>query len=175
MNISEVDFGIGPLQDVEDAIYIGIRKLVERNRANPGFDGLWMKEYSEVLYGSLFVSAQAYCIGSLRDINDVRKNLESIELKKEHAYKAHHIVSETYSLIELVNSTANYFKHKDEWKDLWPSNYTTQVLEAFAMDREFPINEVHDLICENHGYGCISKLVSEWRENLMASAKKEKS
>ncbi|WP_143144798.1 hypothetical protein, partial [Moritella viscosa] len=66
VNILEADYGIGPLIDVEDTILAGIEKLFERNRQEPGFDGLWMNEYGEVLFGSLLVSVQAYCVGSLR-------------------------------------------------------------------------------------------------------------
>ena len=82
MNIYEADYGIGPLMDVEDTINKGIEKLFERNQQEPGFDGLWMNEYGEVLYGSLLVAAQAYLIGSLRDINEIRKSLGNMRLSR---------------------------------------------------------------------------------------------
>ncbi|TMX33841.1 hypothetical protein DA096_08710 [Vibrio rotiferianus] len=173
MNIFEADFGLGPLVDVEDTILAGVGKLCERNRHDPGFDGLWMNEYGEILYGSLLVSAQAYCIGSLRDINKVRCGLGLSELTKEKAYKVHRVTVNNYSLIELVNSAANYFKHRDEWISPWPENYTTKVLTAFSMDCEFPINEVQQLIEAEYGYTRISNLVSEWRNDLIDQAKNE--
>ncbi|MDH5925093.1 hypothetical protein L8S13_02190 [Vibrio lentus] len=111
MNILEVDYGLGPLIDVEETIQAGIAKLFERNCTEPWFDGLWMNEYGEVLYGSLIVSAQAYCIGSLRDINEIRVSLGLNKLTKESAYKNQRVKVQGYSLIELVNCTANYFKH----------------------------------------------------------------
>lgn len=173
MNIYEADYGIGPLMDVEDTIISGIEKLFERNRLEPGFDGLWMNEYGEVLFGSLLVSVQTYCVGSLRDINEIRKNLGLTTLTKESAYKVHHITVQNYSLIELVNSAANYFKHRDEWSNSWPDNYTTKVLTAFSMTGEFPINDVQQLIEADYGYNKITRLVSEWRKELINQAKNE--
>jgi len=173
VNIYEADYGIGPLMDVEDTINIGIEKLFERNRQEPGFDGLWMNEYGEVLYGSLLVAAQAYFIGSLRDINEIRKSLGLASLTKQSAYKVHNITAQNYSLIELVNSAANYFKHRDEWGDDWPENYTTKVMEAFSVTGEFPINDVQQLIEADYGYIKITNLVSEWRKQLIVIAKNE--
>ncbi|PMH06034.1 hypothetical protein [Vibrio splendidus] len=173
MNILEVDYGLGPLIDVEETIQAGIAKLFERNRTEPWFDGLWMNEYGEVLYGSLLVSAQAYCIGSLRDINEIRVSLGLNKLAKESAYKNQRVKVQGYSLIELVNCTANYFKHRDEWSDPWPENYTTRVLTAFSMDGEFLINELQELIESEFGYKTLSDLVSEWRNDLIAQSKGE--
>lgn len=173
MNILEADYGLGPLIDVENTILAGIEKLFERNRQEPGFDGLWMNEYGEVLFGSLLVSAQTYCVGSLRDINEVRKSLGLAKLTKEKAYKIHHISVQNYSLIELVNCTANYFKHRDTWSNPWPDNYTTQVLTGFSTTGEFPINEVQQLIEAHYGYKKVSSLVSEWRKGLVIHAKNE--
>lgn len=173
MNIFEADYGISHLIDVEDAILAGLEKLFERGRSEPWFDGLWMNEYGEALHGALLVSTQAYCIGSLRNINEIRVNLGLRKLTKEKAYKCHSVTVQNYSLIELVNSAANYFKHRDEWSDSWPDNYTTQVLTAFAMNCEFPINEVQQLIVTEYGYKKISNLVSEWRGELINQAKNE--
>ncbi|MGB2739337.1 MAG: hypothetical protein WBC60_02135 [Cognaticolwellia sp.] len=173
MNIYESDYGIGPLMDVEDTIISGIEKLFQRNRQELGFDGLWMNEYGEVLFGSLLVAAQAYFVGSLRDINEIRKSLGLKVLTKQDAYKNHHITVQNYSLIELVNSVANYFKHRDEWNEDWPENYTTKVLTAFSMTGEFPINDVQQLIEADYGYNKITCLVAEWREQLITNAKNE--
>ena len=173
MNIYEADYGIGPLIDVEDTINQGIEKLFERNRQEPWFDGLWMNEYGEALYGSLLVAAQAYCIGSLRDINEIRESLGLGSLTKQAAYKVHNITEQSYSLIELVNSAANYFKHRDEWDEDWPENYTTKVLEAFSVTGEFPINDVQQLIEADYGYTKITNLVAEWRDQLIFIAKNE--
>jgi len=173
MNIYEADYGIGPLMDVEETINKGIEKLFERNRHEPGFDGLWMNEYGEVLYGSLLVTAQAYLIGSLRDVNEIRKSLGLGSLTKQSAYQVHNVTVQNYSLIELVNSAANYFKHRDEWATDWPENYTTKVLEAFSATGEFPINDVQQLIEVEYGYTTITNLVSEWRQNLIVIAKNE--
>jgi len=173
MNILEADYGIGPLIDVENTILAGIEKLFERNKQEPGFDGLWMNEYGEVLFGSLLVTAQAYCVGATLDINEVRKSLGLTQLTKQDAYKNHHVIVQNFSLIELVNSAANYFKHRDEWNDVWPDNYTTKVLVAFSITGEFPINDVQQLIVTDYGYKNVSSLVSEWREQLIKKAMNE--
>lgn len=173
MNIYEADYGIGPLIVVENSVVSGIEKLFERNRQEPGFDGLWMNEYGEVLFGSLFVAAQAYLLGSLRDINEIRKSLGLCQLTKESAYKSHHIAVQNYSLIELVNSAANYFKHRDEWGESWPENYTTQVLDAFSINGEFPINDIQQLIEVVYDYKRVTFLMTEWREQLINKVKNE--
>jgi hypothetical protein len=73
-HILEADFGIGPLGDVEDVVRAGFDKLFERNKVQPWFDGLWMNEYDEVLFGSLFVACQAYCLDCVADINTIREH-----------------------------------------------------------------------------------------------------
>ncbi|KZX68608.1 hypothetical protein A3712_13235 [Vibrio sp. HI00D65] len=173
MNILELDYGLGPLVDVEETIQIGIDKLLDRNRTEPWFDGLWVSEYSEVLYGSLLVSAQAYCLGSLRDINEIRTSLGLNKITKDKAYRSHRIKVQGYSLIELINSAANYFKHRDEWTYIWPDNYTTRVLTAFSMDCEFLINHVKTLIESEYAYKTLSNLASEWRNDLIEQTKDE--
>ena len=56
MNIFEADYGLGPLIDIENSILDGIAKLFDRNREEPCFDGLWLNEYGEVLFGALNLS-----------------------------------------------------------------------------------------------------------------------
>lgn len=177
MNILETDYGIGPLIDVEDAINAGIEKLFVRNKQEPWFDGLWMNEYGEMLFGSLLVVSQAYCIACVADINKIRESLELVKLSKKDAYNDHHLFNQGFSLIELLNSAANCFKHRDEWKYNWPNNYTTKTLYAFSItaQTEFPINKVQQLIESDYGYKKITHLVSEWREGLIIKATNESS
>ena len=65
----EADFGLGLLINLEDTVRAGFDKLLERNNKEPWFDGLWMKEYGEIIFGPLLVACQAYCIGCVADIN----------------------------------------------------------------------------------------------------------
>jgi hypothetical protein len=175
VNILEADYGIGPLIDVEDAINAGIEKLFVRNKQEPWFDGLWMNEYGEMLFGSLLVVSQAYCVACVTDINKIRESLGLVKLSKKDAYNDHLLANQDFSLIELLNSAANCFKHRDEWEVDWPDNYTTKTLHAFSItaETEFPINEVQQLIESDYGYKKITNLVSEWREGLINKVKNE--
>jgi hypothetical protein len=68
----EVDYGMGPFVYIEEMINASITKLFERNKLELWFDRFWTNEYGEVLHGSLLVTAQAYCVGSLRDISTIK-------------------------------------------------------------------------------------------------------
>lgn len=174
-HVLEIDYGLGPLRDIEESVSEGIAKLFKRNKKEPWFDGLWMNEYGEVLYGALLVAGQAYCIESLTDINEIRKSKNLKPLKKIEAYNHCQILRNGYSAIELINAAANCFKHRGEWGATWPSNYTTEVLAAFEItsDIEFPLNEAQRVVHVELRYPTLSDLVSEWREGLLSKIKQE--
>lgn len=173
MNILEVDYGIGPLIDVEEAINASIAKLYERNKQKPWFDGLWMNEYGEVLFGSLLVASQAYCVGCVSDINSIRKDFGLSSLSKINAYQDYHLSKNGHSAVELINAGANCFKHRDEWGDVWPSNLTTKTLSAFSITQEveFPLNEILEIVETDFGYKKVTDLVADWRKELVVKAK----
>jgi hypothetical protein len=175
MNVLEADYGIGPLRDVEESIQQGIAKLFERNKQEPWFDGLWMNEYGEVLLGALYVACQAYCLGAVSDINQIRQDAGLGPLSKIDAYHRHETSRDSYSAIELLNAASNCFKHRDEWSSEWPQNLTTKTLAAFSITSasEFPINQVHEIIHGEWGYQSVCELVSEWRKGLIVEAKCE--
>ena len=174
-HILEADYGLGPLRDVEDTIREGFDKLVERNKKEPWFDGLWMNEYGEVLFGSILVACQAYCVGCLADINKIREDLGLQALGKIEAYRSHIASKNKFSAIELINSAANCFKHRDEWGETWPNNLTCQTLAAYSVtsEIEFPLNKVRKVIENELGYTKLYDLVSEWREELIKKSKNE--
>lgn len=175
MNIFEADYGLGPLKDVEEVIRVGFDNLFERNKKEPWFDGYWMNEYGEVLFGTLLVACQAYCLQALSDINEVRGSLGLDALSKLDAYKMHHGSKRKHSAIELINSAANCFKHRDEWAEIWPDNITTKTLAYYSItsDCEYPLNEAREVIETELGYDRLYSLVSEWRKELISNSKKE--
>lgn len=171
----EADYGLGPLTDVEDILMAGLNKLVERNENEPWFDGLWLNEYGEVLFGSLLVACQAYCVGCLNDINKIREDFGLKALSKIEAYRDHSSSRNNFSAIELINAAANYFKHRDEWGALWPNNLTSQTLATYSItsQNEFPLKEVQEIIENELGYSKLCFLLSEWRKELIKKSKKE--
>ncbi|WP_339775198.1 hypothetical protein [uncultured Methylophaga sp.] len=171
----EADYGLGPLSDVEHTVRAGLDKLIERNKKEPWFDGLWMNEYGEVLFGSLLVACQAYCVGCLADINKIRENLGLKALGKIEAYRSHCSSRNNFSAIEFINAAANYFKHRDEWGAMWPNNLTSQTLAAYSVtsESEFPLNKVQEIIENELGYTKLCDLVSGWRDELIKKTKKE--
>jgi hypothetical protein len=173
MNLLEADYGIGPLVDIEDVINAGIEKLSERNKQKPWFDGYWMNDYGEVLFGTLLVTTQAYCAGCVSDINSIREDFGLSPLKKFEAYHDYHLSLNGFSAIELINQGANCFKHRDEWGDFWPDNFTTRTLSAFSITKEllYPINSIVDILEVDFGHKKLSELVSDWREELIMKSK----
>jgi len=174
-NILEADYGIGPLRDVEHLINAGVRKLLERKKMEPWFDGLWMNEYGEVLSGALLVAAQAYCVGAVVEINEVRKGMRLKPLGKIEAYRQYRTARDGYSAIELVNAAANCFKHRDEWNTDWPDNSTTRTRAAFSITpaTQFSLNQVLGVIYGDLKCPMLCDLLSEWRHGLLAQAKQE--
>lgn len=137
------------------------------------------ERYGEVLNGALLVAAQAYCLGTVVDINEIRRGKGLKAINKIDAYRAHSVVRSERSVVELVNAAANCFKHRDEWGDNWGDNWekneTTRVLVAYSItsDTEFPVNEAIVIITTELGYPRLSDLLSEWREGLILKSKQE--
>jgi len=170
MHILECDFRLGPLQDLEVAINAGVNKLYVRNKDNPWFDGLFIIEYGDILYGALLVAAQAYLVGVVSDLNEVRMSKGRRKLDKISIYRAHEVTNNGYSIIELINSGANYFKHREEWGERWPSNLTTQTLTAYSITptSDSPLSEICEIIIDQVEFESLSVLLSQWRKSFLA-------
>jgi hypothetical protein len=114
MHVLECDYRMNYLIDVEEAILAGIDGLIARNKNQPWFDGLFIAEYAEVLFGALLTACQAYCVGTITDMNELRSDRRATQLTKLGAYAQFSNSKACFTMIELINSGANCFKHRDE-------------------------------------------------------------
>ncbi len=74
MHFREIDWRIGPLYDVIVGIDAGLTEIHERMDAEEGFDGISAREHVEPLFGLGFVAAQSYALGTVSDLNSVRRS-----------------------------------------------------------------------------------------------------
>jgi hypothetical protein len=174
-HVLDCDYRLSYLRDVESAISAGLQNLFARNKEQPWFDGLFTAEYSEVLYGALLTASQAYCVGTVADINEYREEKGIPVLRKIAAYHKFSVVRGDFSTIEFVNAAANCFKHRDEWDEARPDNLTAKTLAAYSVTEEceFPLNEVYSAVRSELGFECLADLLSDWREGLLAESKSE--
>jgi hypothetical protein len=132
----------------------------------PGlFDGITAMEYAEYLYGAALVACQAYATAKVGDINKIRESQGLKPLRKLFVYRNGESESQQFHQIELINSLANLFKHKDEWSS-WPVNETTKRLHHFGIDEktEFPLHTGTKHITGNtDDLRVICAILEDWR------------
>jgi hypothetical protein len=71
--IYELDFRRDWLRTILDALEMGFVSVAEMEKEIPWFDGGWAIEHLESIYGIAFVAAQTYILGTVQDINQIRK------------------------------------------------------------------------------------------------------
>ena len=141
MDISEFDWRIEPLHNVIVGIDAGLAAIHGR-LARRVVDGSWACEHAEPLLGLGFVAAQTYAIGTVSDLNSVgtsrgKSKKEKLEC---YAYDSFRVKGDV-TRIQLINATANYFKHHDEWArwptggDLGTHTYDTRQRRNYGKDR----------------------------------------
>ena len=159
------DFRIGSLritiQGLDNSVQQLRKKLVEIEY----YDGLWLLEESEPIYGLAFIALQNYINSSIYD------KFDSLN-KQYEKYKKGNILKNTGRTgIELIIGVANYFKHRDDHKDL--RSGTTNILADFNLefDNEIdivdsPIFKGLDILTESHNLNELIDIVRIWREKL---------
>ncbi len=116
MHIGEIDTRIGPLHDVIVGIDAGLAAIQQRLDSDDGFDGISAREHAEPLFGLGFVAAQSYALGTVSDLNSVRESRSKPKKDKLDCYACDTIaLNGGVTRIQLINASANYFKHHDEW------------------------------------------------------------
>ena len=168
MNIYAIDWRIEPLHDVVVGIETGLTTIRERLEEQNG-DGITAREHAEMLLGVAFVAAQAYVLGAWTDLNRIRKGFAKAPISKIDCYASDWIkVQAGITRIHVINATANYFKHHDEWT-AWPQNETARILAAIGIteDTEFPCIHVAEILCgPTWRLIVLHQIVKEWREHV---------
>ncbi len=177
MHIREIDWRIEPLHDVIVGIDAGLATIHERLEAEEGFDGITAREHAEPLFGLGFVAAQSYALGTVSDLNSIRMSRGKPKKKKLDCYACDTITLKGgVTRIQLINATANYFKHHDEWAR-WPTGSDlgandTKVLGCVDITEktEFPCINAVDLLCgTSWKLIVLHQALKEWREHLFST------
>ncbi len=161
----KVDYRIESLEITISGLENSIAKLRERVDAKDYYDGLWLLEESEPIFGLAFVAVQNYINSSIYD------RFENLDDKSER-YKLGEIINDfARTDIELIISIANYFKHRDDAKDLHRN--TTKTLQDFnfQFDKDInlensPIIKGLEIFSKDLKFGSVIHSVKNWREKL---------
>lgn len=170
MHLREVDFRIAPLHDIISAIDNGLAAVKER-LDEQDVDGVTALEHAETLLGLAFVAAQAYALGTWTDLNEVRRNGGKQSVTKLDCYTCDPVTLKGGpTRMRVINASANYFKHHDEWT-VWPTNETTTTLSQIGINQqtEFPIVKITQLFTGS-GWELIvlHQAVKEWRAHVFS-------
>ena len=173
MNWHEMDFRIDPLHDVIIGIEAGLTAIQKRLEEDDG-DGIVALEHAEPLLGLGFVAVQTYALGTFCDLNRIRECSGKSIVTKTDCYASDTIlVKGKATRIQVINATANYFKHHDEWSQ-WPTNETTKILASVGIvkNTEFACVEATRLLCgQTLKLIVLHQIVKEWRNHVFSTLK----
>jgi len=169
MNIHQIDWRVEPLHYVIVGIEAGLAAIGQRLEEEDG-DGITAREHAEPLLGLGFVAAQAYVLGTWTDLNRIRNSSARAPVSKTDCYATDSItVQAGITRVHVINATANYFKHHDEWTE-WPRNETARILAAVGItkDTELPCIHATELLCgPAWRLIVLHQIVKEWREHVI--------
>lgn len=161
-NILQADYHADSLKQIIIGLNNSINTLKKRNEEIAGYDGLWLLEDSEPIFGMAFIAFQNYINGSISELFESTNNKTSyykIDSKHENYDK---------SYIELIIGLANFYKHKDEIK---LHTGTRNILDTFNLEtsgriEESPIFEGLTILDEKWNLFKVYEIVIDWRKEL---------
>lgn len=134
-NVKEFDFRRDWVSLTLSALQTGFARIKEMGDEMPWFDGLCQLEHADNIFGIAFVTAQTYILGTVEDVNSIRKAAGKSELDKIKYYDDDKFpMSNGDSRILFINAIANHFKHRDERNKGWGKNLTTITLYDAGID-----------------------------------------
>ncbi|RFC53190.1 hypothetical protein [Brumimicrobium aurantiacum] len=164
-NLIQADYNAESLRH----IIIGLKNSIKTIEAIYSFDGIWLLEKSEPVFGMAFIAFQNYINTSIKDLFDSTAN-------KITYYKiGPRLERFERSNAELIIGLANYLKHKDEGK---LHSGTKNILNAFNLEtsemiEESPIFKGLDILDEKWDLIKIYEMIIDWRKELFALYLKE--
>jgi hypothetical protein len=166
-HIRRHDFRAKSLHMIIDGLQNSITELEKNIDEIHWYDGDWLMEETEPIYGLAFIALQNYIIGSIADIEGDTKNKHSY-YKRDKTIPGY-----AFTTIELITALANYSKHADE-KTLYPG--TTDILDGFNLNYkdvhyldEAAIFQGLSILNKDHNVFKIKDYVTDWRESLWLS------
>jgi hypothetical protein len=107
-----IDFRISALNQIMVGLSNSIEDFEQKEKDNYWYDGLFLLEDIEPIYGLAFIALQNYINSSIYDFDN------SLNRKLELYKKDFKVKNSSKSKIELIICLANYFKHRDDYKEL---------------------------------------------------------
>jgi hypothetical protein len=163
-NWLEIDYRVESLTLIITGLENSIQTTVKKNTEFDWYDGIWMREESEPIYGLAFVAFQNYINGSINDLFNKPENKVQF-YKKGNKHKDFERTQ-----IELIIGLANYYKHKDGKFH----NGTSEILKSFNLDinsenviDNSPIFEGLELLNYEWNLFEIKKIVTDYRKKLV--------
>jgi len=177
----DMDYRSSWLSTIFEGLKAGFDEIDALSKQHDWFDGLWQSEYAEPIVGLAFVAAQAYIVGVVADLGKSEghkgKELGDYVNNKIEFYKDDPIALPSgTSRIILINATANYYKHQDEWSGWDPSNWSVKNFKEVGIheNSDFPCLKVAELLFDDQDctkLDTILTIVTEWREHVVSKHK----
>src|SRR5690554_1111336 len=158
MNLLKADYNAESLKQ----IIIGLNNSIKTIEEIYSFDGFYLLEKSEPVFGMAFIAFQNYINSSIKDLFNTTENKTSYYILGSRSEKYER------SNIELIIALANYIKHKDESK---LHKGTQSILDAFNLEpssiiEESPIFGGLSILDEKWDIFKVYEMVTEWRKDL---------
>ena len=167
MHITHTDHRSTPLRTLCTISTNAIDELFEFSKSGL-FDESTAMEYIYYLHGAVLVACQAYAVGTVSDINKIRKHKNLEKLNKHILYKSVESNIIKYTDVQLINALANYFKHNEEWS-IWPNNGITKTLKHFDINESttFPLHSgIIQIIGDSSDLRGICISLELWRSHI---------
>jgi hypothetical protein len=176
MNTLAMDFEIGPLRDVIAGIEHGLSQVLARPDDVDWFDGDFVMDHSEWLLGVAFVGSQAYIESAIGDVwrylhgSGSAEGKASKEFRKQCFSCDDELKPAGVTRIELINASANYYKHHSGPKALRPD--TVETLRRVGVNLEdvyaYPCAHVAELLCGREWHlRVLCDVVKDWRVRVV--------
>lgn len=162
INVLQADYHADSLKQIIIGIKNSIKTFEDRLGKLDWYDGLWLLEDTEPVFGLAFIAFQNYINTSINEL------YESIDNRANFYKLGPRSAVYNRSYIELIIGLANYTKHKDDDK---LHNGTQNILNSFNLEpstwiEDSPIFEGLTILNEKWDLLKIYYIVIDWRKDL---------
>ena len=142
-----------------------LHQLKTRLDENDWYDGSFLLEDAEPIIGLAYITYQNYIVSSVYD------RFGNIQGISEYYKKGSALIKGKRTEIELIIALANYYKHRDNEKDLHDRTKSVLVdLDLNYLDiiepENLPILKGMDFLSSTWNLNDITEKVTQWREAL---------
>lgn len=169
MRTEDIDWRVGVLRDVMAGFERGLKRIHRRLEEQSWYDGGHAMDDSEPLLGMAFVAAQVYVEGTIGDVWRMRhangpSNTEASKKFKTECRARDVALIPGVTRIQLIDATANYYKHCEGVSGSWPGTARTLARVGITADSEYPCVRATELLCgKEWRLRVLCNVVTDWR------------